>query len=364
MMTTTTTSLNEEEDSQKNDGKMASVSTGGTDNDNSSNSIIAKMYSLVGILSALSWIATSYVALSFHPDPKFMDCTLRHNLLTMLQAFAFPIPIAFASFRALYTAAKHDRLNSNDTRDGNDSIGRRLNLGVAVASMWLAASTSMAFAPKFAFGYDLYSIRHKVAASLIHGVTAIFALGVSFLSTKTSVGQIIRGVNDSLWKLGPNSKHLSQSRNISLYATGTVGLLWFTILPIVSPHPLATIPTVLGKRLSRPASAFTFLGAIIAYCLKEWNHVDLSSLTSNERSKEEVNCSIRKTLRVGLAIGSGAHLLLIFLKLIGVDGGGWIFPGRGLQEVYPAMISVPFATGVSLTIHAILCFAAFTDNAD
>ena len=52
--------------------------------------ILSTMYGVTGILSALAWIATSYVALSFHPDPKFADCTLRHNLLTMSQAFALP----------------------------------------------------------------------------------------------------------------------------------------------------------------------------------------------------------------------------------------------------------------------------------
>ena len=114
---------------------------------------VSKLYSLAGILSALSWIATSYVALSYHPDPKFMDCTLRHNILTMTQAFAFPLPILWAAFEVLRkkstsvsaspTSTDIDSNTDNDN-DTNTNLRRRLNLGVGVASLWLAASAACA----------------------------------------------------------------------------------------------------------------------------------------------------------------------------------------------------------------------------
>jgi len=84
----------------------------------------------------------------------------------------------------------------------------------------------------------------------------------------------------------------------------------------------------------------------MAFCLKEGGERDC-----------------RKTKRIlsrGLAMGSGSHIFLIALKLIGVDGGGWIFPGRGLWEVYPAMMAVPFAAGVSMIVHAIVCYATYS----
>jgi hypothetical protein len=107
----------------------------------------------------------------------------------------------------------------------------RLNLGVAAASLWLAASS--AFAPKFAFGYDLYSLPRKIAATTVHTATGMFALNISLRSA--SVSQIIRRLIYSLWKLGPKAASESESshRNSALYATGSVGLLHFTILPIV-----------------------------------------------------------------------------------------------------------------------------------
>ena len=65
-------------------------------------------------------------------------------------------------------------------------------------------------------------------------------------------------------------------------------------------------------------------------------------------------------MRRGLGIGSALHLLLVALKLIGVDDGGFLLPGRGLWEVYPAMMAVPFATTASLLVHLLACIAAFS----
>lgn len=313
---------------------------------------LAPAFRIAKIASAMAWITTSYIALSFHPDPRFKDCTLRHNLLTMSQAYAFPLPVLWASLDALRISAKHDMLQS--------TTARHLGLAVSVASFWLAAS--MAFPPLFAFGYDLYGTSHKVVTAIVHAITGLFTLGV--LLRISAPDQMFREVFDSLWKLGPKKSKSDPNgfeKNSSLLATGSTGLLWFTVLPIVSPYPLATVPTILGKRLSRPASAFTLLGSVMAFCLKEGTD-SASSTAASARSKStknnlEYQDRIRRILSRGLAIGSGSHLLLIALKLIGVDGGGLIFPGRGLWEVYPAMISVPFATGASILIHLVLCYA-------
>lgn len=299
-------------------------------------------------------IHSSITALSYHPDPKFADCTLRHNILTMSQAFAFQLPVGYAA-----TAA----LSSPDSATGTTStvVRRRLNLAVAAASIWLASSA--AFASKFAFGYDLYSWKLKLFASVIHttnGLLAMLAWRKSFHTTSnmtisSCLSRVISGTIGSLWNIGPSkpcsdpdSPQLISNNNASTWGLCAAGLLWFTILPIVSPYPLATVPTILGKRLSRPASAFTFLSAVCAFCLKE----------SAESGAEVYDHTQISRLRKGLMIGSSLHLLLLVLKLIGVDGGGLLLPGRGLWEVYPAMLAVPFATASSLIVHALVCFAA------
>lgn len=275
---------------------------------------------------------------------------MRHNILTMSQAFAFQLPVGYATISAVSSP--------DPDSTATPIIRRRLNLAVATSSMWLAAST--AFASKFAFGYDLYTLKMKAFASGIHatsGLLALLAWRKSFstnnMTISRSLARVIRGTIGSLWNIGPSkpssdpdSPELISNNNASIWGLCTGGLLWFTILPIVSPYPLATVPTILGKRLSRPASAFTFLGAVCAFCLKQ----------SAESKAEDDHDQIAR-LRKGLMIGSSLHLLLIALKLIGVDGGGLIITGRGLWEVYPAMLAVPFATASSIIVHALVCFA-------
>jgi hypothetical protein len=269
---------------------------------------------------------------------------MRHNVLTMSQAFALPLPVGWAAVSV--------------SSSSDSAIARRLNLAIVAASLWLASSC--VFAPIFAFGFDLYTWKLKAGAAVVHTATAILALfswkrslSTNVTSLSGYISRILRGTVGSLWTLGPSkpsndptSPHLSGNSNASIWGLCAAGLLWFTILPIVSPYPLATVPTILGKRLSRPASAFTFLASVCAYCLKDAS--DRGTGNTKEVSR----------IRRGMLIGSSAHLSLLVLKLIGVDGGGFILPGRGLWEVYPAMLSVPFATLCSTVLHILVCFVA------
>eukprot|EP00550_Attheya_septentrionalis_P001176 CAMPEP_0198283120 /NCGR_PEP_ID=MMETSP1449-20131203/2800_1 /TAXON_ID=420275 /ORGANISM="Attheya septentrionalis, Strain CCMP2084" /LENGTH=336 /DNA_ID=CAMNT_0043979633 /DNA_START=531 /DNA_END=1541 /DNA_ORIENTATION=- len=321
----------------------------------------------------------------------------------MGQAFAFPLPVGWAAFQALHyhsTTATATATSATTTRSNPDTTTtttfRRLNLGVALASLWLAAAS--AWSPYFAFGYDLYSTPLKIGASTTHLATAVLSLAVFFwrstplIVAPTSSGSFrsdtIRTIRDAikrlLWNVvGTNPKspvHMTEddllnqrqdggSHMARMYATCSMGLLWFTILPVISPYPLATIPTILGKRLSRPASAFTFLASIMTYCLKDStnrdndphdsDHDDTSRDHDHDRDCSLLHAS-RKTMfqmiRTGLATGSAFHLVLLALKIIGVDGGGLLLPGNGLWEVYPAMVAVPFAAASSMLLHGLICY--------
>lgn len=339
-------------------GLSSSLSSDGVDGSASGDDAgplknVARAYTLAGVASAVAWIAIAYVGLSFHPTASVnADCGFRHNFLTIAQAFAFPLPVGWAAFHSLSSAASS--AGSGWNRLSNDSTFRRLNLGVAVASLYMAAATY--FAPAFSTGYNLFPLGLRVGAAAIHSVTALLSIyiwGRTNTTPRFSVGRLIRGVVGSLWTLGPRNPTAdpddpSNTSGASLYAMGTAGLLWFSIFPIVSTFPLATIPAILGKRLSRNVSGFTFLGAVMAYCLKD------------AAERDRLHASTFVTLRRGMAIGSASHLLLLAIKVIGFDGGGLVLPGRGLWRFYPSMAAVPFTAAASAAVYFLLWFAACT----
>lgn len=284
--------------------------------------------------SAIAWTTLSTIVLSHHPDPRFLHCSFKHNFLTMAQALAFPLAVLWGSYKTI--VGKGTYWTEVETR-------KRVNIGLIVSHLYLIAATGL-FAPAFACGYDLVSTKIKLLTSTLFASTTIVTwrgwTKTTTLDTnkKNPVVRLLEGSMDSLWSIPPNKKGKA-----SLYATATIGLLWFSLQPLYSEFPLATIPSILGKRLSRVASAFYMLGAVQTYCLKE--------AADNE--------SDLKDLKLGLGVGSLLHLVLIALKLIGVDDGGFLFPGRGLWELYPAMLAVPFATTASCLVHLVVCVAAF-----
>ena len=98
-------------------------------------------YTILGVASAMAWMAVSFCALSYHPDPKFVDCTMRHTVLTVGQAFAFSLPVGWAAFQALHHYSTTTTSATTNNPDATSSTFRRLNLGVALASLWLAAAS-------------------------------------------------------------------------------------------------------------------------------------------------------------------------------------------------------------------------------
>ena len=364
---------------------------------------VAHAYTAAGLATAGVWTACAFITLSSHPNAAInAACGLRHNALTIGQALALPLPLAWAVVTSLRSAAEvgWERLRS--------ATYRRLNLALAAASLWMGAAT--ACMPAFAYGvvalhlaprtphlsrlaprtclsrrtpctlptphsrrprltgYDMYPPAFKLAATAAHGLTAALCLGVWGRSVASSppplsghyVPRIVRGFVGSLTHLMPNptSRKAGDVADDPDTAAGGDGrneyalcallLGYFAVQPVVAAFPLATVPAILGKRLSRAASGWTFLAAVVAYVLKD----------ATERGR--IGASTFVTLRRGLALGSGAHLALIAAKLAGVDGGGLLLPGRGLWTFYANAMAVPFAFGASIATYALALFATCT----
>ena len=233
---------------------------------------LSAAYTVAGLATTATWTAVAIIALSPHPT---LALPLRHNVLTIAQALAFPVPLGVATFVALRGAstAGWGRLKS--------ATYRRLNLAMAAASLWLAAA--MVWGPRFAAGYDMFTPTIAAAGASVHCLTAALCLGVWANTVEASpkplsghyIPRIVRGFVGSLWSLPPKGSAVDdpdapgRRSGAAEYALAAVLFGWFAVLPVVSSFPLATVPSILGKRLSRAASAWTFLGAAVAYVLKD-----------------------------------------------------------------------------------------------
>jgi len=227
---------------------------------------------VANILSCSAWITLSIITLSYHPDPKFVHCTTKHNVLTMAQAFAFPLAALIGS-------------------------SSRWPL---VASLTIMVISTGVFPRQFAFGYGLVTQSVRFWTSLAFMTAALLVI------------------------VAKPSSNQEPAEVLPVHRALGLMVFWLSIQPLIVPYPLATIPSTLGKRLSRAATPFWFL-------------------TASQIWQGRVNGL--------LGLGSLLHVILIVAKILGVDDGGLLVPGNGLWQWYPAMMAVPEALFVSCVIH-------------
>jgi hypothetical protein len=315
--------------------------------DTAASSMSSKAITLASIVGTTSsWCLMATLALSSHPT---MTLAFRHNVYTIAHALAFPIPVLVATLVALH--------QTND-----EPTTRRLTLGVATASLWTAAAVF--WCRTFSVGYDLFSnpVRYGVAA--VYVATAATCLSKWRRATtgknknnNNVVSRLIRGCVGSFFSLLAPRTDIDDPSNdnndSALYSAASLGLLILAILPQTVSFPTATIPALLGKRLSRAASGFTFLGAVAAYCLKD----------ASEQSHTTTNAATTNTLRRGLFVGAVSHLGLLVAKVIGVDGGGLLLQGRGLWELYPSLVKASgAATALMVVTFSVLAVATYPNK--
>ncbi|CAE7856868.1 unnamed protein product [Symbiodinium microadriaticum] len=244
---------------------------------------LGRAYGVFGVLSLVAWTATAVVALSSHPKLRL---PMRHNALTIAQALA-QLPVGASVFLSLMRSASKEGWWAM-----NRMTYRRLNLALAFVSFWLAAAAW--FAPSFAVGYRMYSTTFAALIATTHLSAGLFCLFVWLRAVTPSppplrgqyLPRLLRGVVGSFWALIPqtsetssisangSASHLDDPESMAggdgrnEYAFASLLFLAFAALPMLVSFPMATVPSILGKRLSRAAAAWTFLAAVSAYVLK------------------------------------------------------------------------------------------------
>ena len=196
---------------------------------------------------------------------------------------------------------------------------RTVQLGLAVASAWLCAA--VVFAPRFT---ATAAARAPGLAHMAHSAAITYPAPLRAVAAAVHAGAAL--LCGAAYASSPNTKRNSQStvwRGVALAFAG------WALVAAVAPFPLATLPTMLGRRLSRAFGAFSLLYAAAAMALATADH---------------------EVLRRGVARAAAAHWVAVGAKLV--------VERNCLREFYPAAFSRPVASLAALGTFAVALFVA------
>eukprot|EP00290_Baffinella_frigidus_P046713 CAMPEP_0180405218 /NCGR_PEP_ID=MMETSP0989-20121125/40478_1 /TAXON_ID=697907 /ORGANISM="non described non described, Strain CCMP2293" /LENGTH=346 /DNA_ID=CAMNT_0022408779 /DNA_START=40 /DNA_END=1082 /DNA_ORIENTATION=+ len=270
-------------------------------------------YTLAWFFSLLAWFVCSGFSLATHAT---LTLPVVHNALCILQAVT-PLPILFAVCATLIQASKL----------GWDALGkpqmRRLNLGLAFASLWFAFC--VAFAPLASNARVTYPATLMAAALITHLSTAAFSFAV-WLKATPGVGLTtddhLRGDRIAVpdhaggreW--GSDAQAGLRRAQRALFPRGSVR-------GVYGDRDRGAVPARgLSAEPPRPPDGagyggFMLLSASVFYVLK---------IGVEQKTCDTPGDSMMATLRTGVAVSSVAHLLLIPARLI-LEPGVPLYPG-------------------------------------
>ena len=264
--------------------------------------------SAAGLTTGISWSACAAFAMCTYKPHR-----ITHNLIGTSQALT-ALPLLWGCITAI---------NSEDDNSG------QISLGLAVASIWLAVTA--AFSPAFTSAVVrtvdpvIYPPVLRAFATITHLGTAGVCLNAcrrTIKKARADAGALMCALTSSLWRLptkGDNGEAV-------VYAICSLPFATFAAIAAFAPFPLATIPSLLGKRLARAFGAWTLLTAVALQALKDGSE----------------SVALRRGLRAMCAL----HLLLMAAR-----------PLLETATVYPAALAVLPATVASLVPYVLLCVA-------
>mmetsp|Transcript_6781 Transcript_6781/g.10073 ORF Transcript_6781/g.10073 Transcript_6781/m.10073 type:complete len:417 (-) Transcript_6781:247-1497(-) len=293
-------------------------------------------YILAGSATAVSWIAIAVGALATYKPWRYM-----HNSIGVLQALT-ALPLIWACFSGLSAAAREGwlRLRGPDCR--------RLNLGLAAASIWSAIT--VIFAPAFTSALVrtvdpvIYPLPLVIGVVLTHIGTAVLCLSTWRKSViSPSPSRMLSGVLGSQWRVTSSDDPDQAPLFANEYNFLSMAFTIFTALAIFAPLPLATVPSILGKRMCRAFGAMTLLAAVMMYELK----VAAQDGRLGSGCEKCITCH----LKTGILFFASSHLA--------------IAGARALLEspsLYPAAMTCIPAVVVSMLVYALAAYTSFRDK--
>lgn len=312
-----------------------------------SGGLLPLAYQAAGIASAATWAAIAVGALATYKPHR-----ITHNSIGVMQALtALPIIISCCAALADFAKGGWSELQSEDAR--------RLNLGLAAASMWSAVT--VVWAPAFTAANVrtidpvVYAMPLLASATTVHLAVAGLCLAVWRRSVpRASVTRVVNGVLSSLWRLGPQAPEIDSAAaapqpSPSALSTLALSFASFTCISALSPFPLATVPSLLGKRLARASGAWTLLTVAILITLKDGAERVLrdaagafASVTEPAPPRQSSSAAAHAILGRGVQIHAASHLAVAAAR-----------PLLDTTALYPAAFACRPAVLLSIVVYVL-----------
>lgn len=258
-----------------------------------------------------SWAACAIVSLATYKPHR-----ITHNSIGVLQAFTV-LPLIWSVFVSLAFAARRGRSLLHQPEI------RKLNFGLAIASLWSAVT--IWWAPLFTAALVRTSdpVFYPLALRLVATATHLSVAAVCWCvwwrcsglpGERIPVRRFVGDTLNALWELLPRAPGPTSSSHE--YASLALAFACFTAFAIFAPFPLATVPSLLGKRLARAFGAWTLLATVTCVVLQR--HAEGCGLPSK----------VARTLKRGVRIMAVGHLLIAVAR-----------PLLESTDVYPAAMA-------------------------